>query len=57
MTDDVIGAGTHQQLITLLTEQGARFRVMEHEAAKGLPRQPGRGRYPDRLRFRRDPAL
>ena len=32
MTDDVIGAGTHQQLITLLTEQGARFRVMEHEA-------------------------
>jgi Ala-tRNA(Pro) deacylase len=32
MTDDVIGTGTHQQLITLLTEQGARFRVMEHEA-------------------------
>lgn len=31
MTDDVIGTGTHQQLITLLTEQGARFRVMEHE--------------------------
>lgn len=30
MTDDVIGTGTHQQLITLLTEQGARFRVMEH---------------------------
>lgn len=112
MTDDVIGAGTHQQLITLLTEQGARFRVMEHEAvgkceavseirgtdlrqgakapvckvkgngvktrsgdprrrpagrpepacqpfwrAEGLPRQPGGGRYPDRLRFRRDPAL
>ena len=32
MTDDVIGTGTHQQLITLLTAQGARFRVMEHEA-------------------------
>lgn len=32
MTDDVIGTGTHQQLITLLTERGARFRVMEHEA-------------------------
>ena len=32
MTDDVIGTGTHQQLITLLTGQGARFRVMEHEA-------------------------
>ncbi|HGP4139819.1 TPA: YbaK/prolyl-tRNA synthetase associated domain-containing protein [Enterobacter roggenkampii] len=32
MTDDVIGTGTHQQLITLLTEQGASFRVMEHEA-------------------------
>lgn len=32
MTGEVIGAGTHQQLITLLTEQGARFRVMEHEA-------------------------
>lgn len=32
MTDDVIGTGTHQQLITLLTEQGARFRVMEYEA-------------------------
>lgn len=32
MTDDVIGTGTHQQLITLLTEKGARFRVMEHEA-------------------------
>ena len=32
MTDDVIGTGTHQQLITLLTEQGARFRVMKHEA-------------------------
>ncbi|MEG5462400.1 YbaK/prolyl-tRNA synthetase associated domain-containing protein [Enterobacter chuandaensis] len=32
MTDDVIGAGTHQKLITLLTEQGARFRVMAHEA-------------------------
>ncbi|WP_048222592.1 YbaK/prolyl-tRNA synthetase associated domain-containing protein [Enterobacter quasiroggenkampii] len=32
MTDDVIGTGTHQQLITLLTEQGARFRVMAHEA-------------------------
>ena len=32
MTDDVMGTGTHQQLITLLTGQGARFRVMEHEA-------------------------
>ncbi|PTM36132.1 hypothetical protein DA103_10225 [Enterobacter cloacae] len=32
MSDDVIGTGTHQQLIALLTEQGARFRVMKHEA-------------------------
>ena len=32
MSEDVIGTATHQQLITLLTEQGARFRVMEHEA-------------------------
>lgn len=32
MTDDVMGTSTHHQLITLLTEQGARFRVMEHEA-------------------------
>ena len=29
MTDDVMGTSTHHQLITLLTEQGARFRVME----------------------------
>lgn len=32
MSEDVIGTATHQQLITLLTGQGARFRVMEHEA-------------------------
>ncbi|HBI6861905.1 TPA: YbaK/prolyl-tRNA synthetase associated domain-containing protein [Enterobacter cloacae] len=32
MSDDVIGMTTHQQLISLLTEQGARFRVIEHEA-------------------------
>ena len=32
MSEDVIGTATHQQLITLLTEQGARFRVMGHEA-------------------------
>ena len=31
MSDDVIGMTTHQQLISLLTEQGARFRVIEHE--------------------------
>ncbi|OXL40206.1 hypothetical protein CA284_11290 [Enterobacter mori] len=31
MSEDVIGTATHQQLITLLTGQGARFRVMEHE--------------------------
>lgn len=32
MSVDVIGTATHQQLITLLTGQGARFRVMKHEA-------------------------
>lgn len=32
MSGDVTGTTTHQQLISLLTEQGARFRVMEHEA-------------------------
>ena len=32
MSEDVIGTAPHQQLITLLTGQGARFRVMEHEA-------------------------
>lgn len=32
MSDDVKGTTTHQQLITLLTLQGARFRVMEHDA-------------------------
>ncbi|MDE4079527.1 MULTISPECIES: YbaK/prolyl-tRNA synthetase associated domain-containing protein [Enterobacter cloacae complex] len=32
MSDDVFGMTTHQQLISLLTEQGARFRVIEHEA-------------------------
>lgn len=32
MSDDVKGTTTHQQLITLLTQQGARFRVMEHDA-------------------------
>ncbi|MGC8401869.1 YbaK/prolyl-tRNA synthetase associated domain-containing protein [Enterobacter mori] len=32
MSEDVIGTATHQQLITLLTGQGARFRVMEHAA-------------------------
>lgn len=32
MSGEVNGTTTHQQLISLLTEQGARFRVMEHEA-------------------------
>ena len=32
MSDDVKGTTTHQQLITLLTQQGARVRVMEHDA-------------------------
>ncbi len=32
MSDDVKGTTTHQQLITLLTQKGARFRVMEHDA-------------------------
>lgn len=32
MSDEVKGTATHQQLISLLTQQGARFRVMEHEA-------------------------
>ncbi|MCM7511645.1 YbaK/prolyl-tRNA synthetase associated domain-containing protein [Enterobacter hormaechei] len=32
MSDDVIGMTTHQQLMSLLTKQGARFRVIEHEA-------------------------
>lgn len=32
MSDNVKGTTTHQQLITLLTQQGARFRVMEHDA-------------------------
>jgi len=32
MSGDVTGTTTHQQLISLLIEQGARFRVMEHEA-------------------------
>lgn len=32
MSDDVTGTTTHQQLISLLTEQEARFRVVAHEA-------------------------
>ncbi|UNC50613.1 YbaK/prolyl-tRNA synthetase associated domain-containing protein [Enterobacter huaxiensis] len=32
MSEEVTGTATHNKLITLLTEQGARFRVMEHEA-------------------------
>ena len=32
MSDDVIGTTTHQRLISLLTEQEARFRVVAHEA-------------------------
>lgn len=32
MSDDVIGTTTHQQLISLLTEQEAHFRVVAHEA-------------------------
>lgn len=32
MSEQVTGAATHHQLITLLTEAGARFRVMEHAA-------------------------
>ncbi|WP_061708783.1 YbaK/prolyl-tRNA synthetase associated domain-containing protein [Pseudenterobacter timonensis] len=31
MSEEVKGVATHRQLITLLTEQGAQFRVMEHE--------------------------
>ncbi|WVJ07134.1 YbaK/prolyl-tRNA synthetase associated domain-containing protein [Enterobacter hormaechei] len=32
MSDDVIGMTTHRRLISLLTEQEARFRVVAHEA-------------------------
>lgn len=32
MSEEVTGTATHNKLMTLLTEQGARFRVMEHEA-------------------------
>lgn len=32
MSDDVTGTTTHQRLISLLTEQEARFRVVAHEA-------------------------
>ena len=32
MSDDVIGTTPHQRLISLLTEQEARFRVVAHEA-------------------------
>lgn len=32
MSDDVTGTTTYQQLISLLTEQEARFRVVAHEA-------------------------
>ncbi|MDY1035361.1 YbaK/prolyl-tRNA synthetase associated domain-containing protein [Lelliottia sp. CFBP8978] len=32
MSEAVKGSATHQQLIALLTQQGARYRVMEHEA-------------------------
>ena len=32
MSDDVTGTTTHQQLISLLTEQEAHFRVVAHEA-------------------------
>lgn len=32
MSEQVSGTATHARLITLLTEQGARFRVMEHDA-------------------------
>lgn len=31
MSEDIKGSATHQQLITLLTEQRAQFRVVEHE--------------------------
>lgn len=31
MSEDTKGSATHQQLITLLTEQRAQFRVVEHE--------------------------
>ncbi len=40
MTDDVIGTGTHQQLITLLTEQGARF--SRHGARGGREMRSGK---------------
>ncbi|MRS88533.1 YbaK/prolyl-tRNA synthetase associated domain-containing protein [Enterobacteriaceae bacterium RIT714] len=32
MSEAVKGSATHQQLIALLMQQGARYRVMEHEA-------------------------
>jgi len=32
MSEEVTGTATHNKLMTLLTEQCARFRVMEHEA-------------------------
>lgn len=31
MSEDIKGSATHQQLISLLTEQRAQFRVVEHE--------------------------
>jgi len=31
MSEETMGKTTHQQLISLLTAQGARFRVVEHE--------------------------
>lgn len=31
MSEDIKGSATHQQLINLLTEQRAQFRVVEHE--------------------------
>jgi len=32
MSEDVIGTTTHQQLISLLSDEGAKYRVVEHEA-------------------------
>jgi Ala-tRNA(Pro) deacylase len=32
MSDEVKGTDTHQQLIALLTQQQAQFRVVEHDA-------------------------
>lgn len=32
MSDEIKGTATHQQLIALLSDQGAQYRVVEHAA-------------------------